>query len=154
MEFIVTQIDEIHDKVGNLVGYQCFDGTGQSVKVKKGQGGHLEKKWGELQVGRAYSFAMGAYTPPGKNPSYPYVIDFTSMEKALEGKMPKPTPPPPPVIAPQERGKWMKEIGDWMRSGALDEWEQSKRLKPEFCKALRTTYWANLITGAGIEKVE
>ena len=147
MEFLVTKIDEIHYN-GELVGYQCFDGTGQSVKVKKGQGGYLKEKWGELVVGRAYSFTMGDYQ--GK----PFVKDFKSMSDALADKIPKPASPPSPTIAPQERGMWMKEIGDWMRSGKLMNWEEDGRLKPNFCKALRTTYWANLIIGAGIEKVE
>jgi len=44
MEFTVTQIDEIRYN-GELKGYQCFDGTGQSVKVKKGQGGKLAERW-------------------------------------------------------------------------------------------------------------
>ena len=147
MEFIVTRIDEILYN-GELKGYQCFDGTGQSVKVKKGQGGRLQAKWQELQVGRAYSFTMGEYN--GK----PFVEDFESMSEALADKIPQPLNPPPPTIAPQERGMWMKEIGDWMRSGTLVEWVQDKRIKPEFAKALRTTYWASLIIGAEIEKGE
>ena len=81
MEFLVTQIDEIHYN-GELVGYQCFDGTGQSVKVKKGQGGKLKDKWPELQVGTAYTFTMGEYN--GK----PYVKDFESMSEAMAEKIP------------------------------------------------------------------
>ncbi len=82
MEFIVTQIDEIYDNQGGLAGYQCFDGTGQSVKVKKGQGGHLKERWGELQVGRAYTFTMGEFK------GYPFVQDFKPMSEALADKMP------------------------------------------------------------------
>lgn len=89
MELLVTQIDEIHDNKGNLLGYQCFDGTGQSVKVKKGQGGALKDKWPELQVGRAYSFTMGSFTPPGKDTAYPYVKDFQAMSEALAEKIPE-----------------------------------------------------------------
>ena len=81
MEFIVTQIEEILYN-GELMGYQCFDGTGQSVKVKKGQGGHLQAKWEELQVGRAYSFTMGEYN--GK----PFVENFESMSDVLADKLP------------------------------------------------------------------
>ena len=81
MEFLVTQIDEILYN-GELMGYQCFDGTGQSVKVKKGRGGYLKAKWDDLQVGRAYTFTMGEYD--GK----PFVKDFESMSEAMAEKIP------------------------------------------------------------------
>ncbi|KKN73833.1 hypothetical protein LCGC14_0396350 [marine sediment metagenome] len=88
MEFIVTKIEEIHDREGNLAGYQCYDGTGQSVKVKKGRDDYLKNKWPSLEVGTAYTFEMGSYTPPGKSTSYPYVQDFTLMSEALAEKIP------------------------------------------------------------------
>ena len=119
MEFIVTQIDEIRYN-GELKGYQCFDGTGQSVKVKKGQGGQLQARWGELQVGRAYSFTMGEYN--GK----PFVKDFEPMSEALAGKMPQPTVTPAiPSVARkpsgEEVGMWWKELGEGLRSGYIKE---------------------------------
>ena len=69
-------IDHIEDiiKDGEMAGKECFDKTGESVKVKKGKGGSLEKRWDELLIGRAYSFDMGEFK------GYPFVADFKSVE--------------------------------------------------------------------------
>ena len=84
MEKIII-IDHIEDilKDEDIVGKECFDKTGDSVKVKKGRGGSLEKKWDELVIGRAYSFQIGEFKPEGKDKSYPYVVDFKSVEGQL-----------------------------------------------------------------------
>ena len=79
---ILDRIEDI-EKDGEVVGKECFDKTGDSVKVKKGRGGSLEKKWDELVIGRAYSFQIGEFKPEGKNKSYPYVVDFKSVEGQL-----------------------------------------------------------------------
>ena len=69
-------IDRIEDilKDGEVAGKECFDKTGQSVKVKKGKGGGLEGRWDELLIGRAYSFTMGEFK------GYPFVENFKSIE--------------------------------------------------------------------------
>jgi len=70
---ILDRIEDIVDK-GNVIGKHLFDSAGNDVKIKKGQGGRLEAKWGELQIGRAYSFTMGDYK------GFPYVEDFKSVK--------------------------------------------------------------------------
>lgn len=69
-------VDHIEDilKDGEKVGIECFDKTGDSVKVKVGKGGSLKKKWDELVVSKAYSFEMGEFK------GYPFVADFKSVE--------------------------------------------------------------------------
>ena len=74
---IIEKIEDIYEDKGNVpnlvIGKQVFDATGDSVKVKS-QRGRLEKRWDELQVGRAYSFTMGEFK------GYPFVQDFKSVE--------------------------------------------------------------------------
>ncbi len=76
---IIDRIEDVFDKE-EIVGKEVFDKTGESVKVKIGQGGHLKARWDELQAGMAYSFTMGEFKPPGKDVSFPYVKDFKKVE--------------------------------------------------------------------------
>lgn len=71
---IISKIEDIIDKGGELAGKQVFDSTGQSLKVRGGQGGGLRGRWGELQVGKAYGFTMGEFK------GFPFVQDFKSVE--------------------------------------------------------------------------
>lgn len=75
---VIDRIEDIHDDEGELAGKQVFDKAGNSVKVKKGQGGKLKDRWGQLEVGRTYSFTMGLFQD-----KYPYVQDFTLVKDAF-----------------------------------------------------------------------
>jgi len=75
---LVETIEDIIDD-GEVVGKLCSNRAGDQVKVKKGQGGGLIKKWDELKEGLAYKFIMGEYKPPGKTEAYPYVKDFETV---------------------------------------------------------------------------
>ena len=85
----IDRMEDIRDKSGEVVGVQVWSPTGDTLRVKKGQGGKLKDRWGELEVGKAYSFTMGQFTPPGKTESFPFVADFKWVadelaQKALE----------------------------------------------------------------------
>jgi len=85
----IDRMEDIRDTSGEVVGVQVWSPTGDTLRVKKGQGGKLKDRWGELEVGKAYSFTMGQFTPPGKTESFPFVADFKWVadelaQKALE----------------------------------------------------------------------
>ena len=84
---------------------------GEVLKVKYGREGYLKDKWGELQVGRAYTWTMGDYQ--GK----PFVQDFTAVSEELAKKAIDDAPPTP--ISPQQKGMWWKEVGEMIRSGHI-----------------------------------
>lgn len=124
----IQRIEDIHDKDGKIVGKQCFDADGNSVKVKGGKRGKkLWERWDELRVGLAYLFEMGKFTPPGKTEALPFVKDF----KAVAGELSPPAEPAKvetpdntkPQPAPQAVGMCTKELGDMIRA---------KYLKPIF----------------------
>ena len=109
--FVIDRIQDVtYD--GRVTGKECFDSTGQSVKVKSGQKDVLKNRWGELQVGRAYSFTMGIFN------NFPFVQNF----KLHEGEVPepRPLPPNPPTLGEgAARGMTCKEVGDHIRAGTL-----------------------------------
>ena len=79
----VNRKEDIRDDSGEVVGVQVWGANGNTLKIKKGQGGRLKDRWPELEVGKAYSFEMGEYK------GYPYVQDFKVVadelaQKALE----------------------------------------------------------------------
>jgi len=95
-------------------------GDGSVHNIKYGREGFLKAKWGELQVGRAYSFIMGDYQ------GHPFVKDFV----AVEGELPEAThpevipehmqkPEPEKPKSSPETGMWWKEMGDMLRSGDI-----------------------------------
>ena len=63
---------------------------GEILKVKYGREGFLKAKWGELQVGRAYSWTMGDYQ------GHPFVQDFTAVSNEL-------APPTEPQVSEREQ---------------------------------------------------
>jgi len=79
----IGEMEDIRNDSGEVVGVQVWSPTGESLKIKKGQGGKLKARWGELEIGKAYSFEMGEYK------GYPFVQDFRAVagelaKKALE----------------------------------------------------------------------
>jgi hypothetical protein len=75
----IMVLDKIEDIVedGEVVGKLVTDKVGNQLKVKVGRGGHLKKKWDELQLGNAYKFKMGEYK------GFPFVEDFESVKDAF-----------------------------------------------------------------------
>jgi len=81
-------------------------GDGYVLKVKYGREGYLKDKWGELQVGRAYSWTMGEYK--GK----PFVEDFKQVDIFTQDMSHEVEPEAMPDISkPPKDGKMTKE--DW-----------------------------------------
>lgn len=76
---LVETIEDIIDD-GEVVGKLCSNRAGDQVKVKKGQGGSLIKRWDELQEGLAYKFTMGEFK------GYPYVQDFKKVTNIMEAE--------------------------------------------------------------------
>ncbi len=74
---VIGRIEDIYSDAGELIGKQVFDKADDSVKVKNPKDSGLKERWGELIIGRAYSFTMGEYM------QHPFVKDF----KAVEGKL-------------------------------------------------------------------
>ena len=74
---VLDLIEDLLDKEGNIIGKQVADKAGNKLKVKKGQGGKLASRWGELQVGKAYEFIMGEYK------GYPYVENFEEVKNIM-----------------------------------------------------------------------
>lgn len=71
---ILETIEPLLDDDSSVIGRLVTDKAGNQLKVKKGQGGKLEKRWDELQIGKAYSFTMGEFK------GYPFVQDFKAVE--------------------------------------------------------------------------
>ena len=86
--------------------------------------------------GREYIYRAvtveGELPPPAK-PSEPLLEHQKEIRKAVDS-----------TVAPQERGMWEKEAGEWLRSGKLD------MTKP-VNKALNMHYWQRLLDVLGIE---
>lgn len=99
MEDKILTIGRIEDIVsdGEVIGKLVVDNSGDAVKVKNPKGSGLKERWGELQVGRAYSFTMGVFV---KSPteSFPFVKNFTAVEKELAEKIEKATKSTPKPI--------------------------------------------------------
>jgi hypothetical protein len=90
LSFIANEIHDIEEN-GEVVGKEITDGH-HTVKVKKGKGGSLIKRWGELQEGLAYKFTMGEFK------GWPFVENFEAIKDtfkrdALE-EIAKQQPPP------------------------------------------------------------
>jgi len=66
----VAKVEAIMEE-GKQVGKLVSDNEGNSLKVKKGQGGKLEARWGELTPGKTFEFEMGEFK------GYPFVADFS-----------------------------------------------------------------------------
>lgn len=49
------------DRLEEVIRRQVWSPAGDTLKIKKGKGGGLQKRWPELQVGKAYSFEMGEF---------------------------------------------------------------------------------------------
>ena len=108
MEDKILTIARVEDilKDGEVIGKLVVAEGGDAVKVKNPKGSGLKERWGELQVGRAYSFTMGVFV---KSPteSFPFVKNFTAVgeelaekiEKAKEGNA---KPAPKPIDARQD----------------------------------------------------
>ena len=96
MEDMILTIGRIEDIVeeGKVVGKLVVAEGGDAVKVKNPRGCGLKARWGELQVGRAYSFAMESFIPEGKTETFTFVKDFTAVEKELATKIEKAEKPP------------------------------------------------------------
>ena len=94
--FIIERIEDI-TKDGQAVGKLVIDASGDAVKVKNPRGSNLKERWGELQVGRAYSFTMGVYTPQGGTDSFPFVKNFVAVEKELAPKIEEQATKPKPI---------------------------------------------------------
>ena len=84
--------------------------------------------------------------------------DYISTAKPVAGALPAVPPDaapgvtPTPIsttrrIDPQERGMWMKEVGEWLRQGKLEE------LYPNTHKAIRIKYQHSLLEGIDVEIV-
>ena len=112
--FTISRVEDVtYD--GKVTGKECFDGEGNSVKVKSGRENVLKNRWDELQVSKTFQFIMGIYQ------NYPFVQDF----KPYEGEVPEPKPT---EIAPREisreesieRHVWFKELGARIGDGSLE----------------------------------
>ena len=133
-------------------------GDGQVLKVKYGKEGTLKAKWGELQVGRAYSFVMGSFKDK------PFVQDFHAVEGKLlapvqakpvpEGNVPK-TAPSKSTDTYADRDKrieWqvvMKELGELYRGGFLDE---NNAVHKKYIAKYKN--WINSVLGLAVEYKE
>jgi len=106
------------DIVGSIVSiedgsYQGKDfkkvtlGDGTSLKVKYGREGMLKAKWGDLQVGRAYTFVMGDYN--GKQ----FVQDFRKVEDGL-----------PPAKTPGVVKEYMTKTNEMSK----DDWAEKDKI--------------------------
>ena len=122
---------------------------GSVLKVKYGREGALKAKWGELQVGRSYSWVMGEYN--GK----PFVQDFNAVELPPPGTNPPPARPVESpdqgeiddsyVPAPQEVGMWWKEVGT-----AITQRTLSDLVGKENCPAIICAYRTQMLKVTGL----
>ena len=136
---VIDKINDIYGKDGEeLTGKECFNKNGESVKVKNPKGSNLRERWDELQVGKAYSFDMATFTPPGKTDAYPYVRGF----KSVEGKLAEQASTP--EYAPQEIGMWWKELGSRIGDGSLD------RDYPKSTTHIKGQYYKKLAEVTGV----
>ena len=112
--FILEKIEDLVYK-NEIVGKHCFGG-GEDVKVKNPRDSGLKERWGELQIGRAYSFTMGEYM------NQPFVKDFKAVEKALAEKAETEKPKPQSSTREEqiEKSVWWKELGNRIGDGSLE----------------------------------
>ena len=110
---VVDLIQDLHDDKGNVIGVEVTDKAGNKLKVKKGQGGRLADRWGELVTGTAYEFEMGEFK------GYPFVENFHKVDKILDYKNPKNEKPTDHREQSIEAQVAIKEIGECWRADKM-----------------------------------
>ncbi|MBA7652593.1 hypothetical protein ES703_60428 [subsurface metagenome] len=76
---VIDSVKELwDDKQQAVVGRVITDKAGNEIKVKKGQGGKLEDRWGWLDenAGKAIKLTVREFKPPKSDKAFPYVADF------------------------------------------------------------------------------